>query len=718
MAKSYEEVVQLRDRLKNDYQDRHEAHRKLRKFWHGRYWENSEVNTHGINSIFQDVQSRTSDIGPDIKLTYNLLKDVCVKFQTYLAPVPMIRCYVDPPSSTTRRNQATLKERYLYGLWSLNDMNKVLADQGWFLPLMGDAYLGIFPDLDKNVCRTLLRSPEHSFPVMNYDNSGEDAVIFSWKCHRSAIARAFPNWNPPMDGPRPSVIRSALSPIGNQRPKPADPMVEIVEYSDNYEFDRWVEGVRVTGVDHNFNFNLFDHVKFINVPGEVWGHGAVEQAVNLTQMGNAYLSLMMQSAIENVFPVLVIEDPLKAPETIERGAGAVIPVNAGGKVYYLTPPSGNLMAQSEWGQNVERMIKTDTSMPDVNFGEAQQSIVTGKAINELQGAGTGTLVEMVQGVGIGAALVSWNEKAIQMGRTMFKNDSISLYGTETASLGSLNPRHFALNLKGSQLVGSTRNEVVFMPYLDMQQKVVIGLQLAGAGLVSRKWQQENVGIPDSEAMDEEIVSEAIQDAVLKLIVTSITDPESAHAAEGQADSYIEGGNQPHPLTTMQPPMVPPGVPGAPPPAGPPGAAPPGGPAFGGQPGGTGATVAPPLPLPPGAPAPGSTPGGLAPGGAPPTHGTVQGQYKLDQVIQQFQSLQGVSGRIFLVGEIVQTGSTSDTINVDITDTSDRDVISRGVQLPMQIKVVPKEPSEPYIEVTPGVNPVQKGELPQPEEALS
>lgn len=719
MAKSYEEVITIRDRLRNDYQDRHEAHRRLRKFWHGRYWENSEVDTHGINSIFGNVTARTSDIGPDIKLTYNLLKDVCVKFQTYLAPVPMIRCYVDPPASTTRRNQATLKERYLYGLWSLNNMNKVLADQGWFLPLMGDAYLGIYPDLDKNLCRTLLRSPEYAHPLMNYDDSGEDGVIFSWKTKRSSVERSFPNWTPNVSVSVPQATKDRFTLSSNTKPKPSDPLVEIVEYSDDFEFDRWVDGVRVTGVEHNFGFNLFDHVKFINVPGEVWGHGAVEQAVNLTQMSNAYLSLMMQSAIENVFPVMVLEDPMKAPETIERGAGAVIPVNAGGKVYYLTPPAGDMMAQAEWGQNVERMIKTDTSMPDVNFGQAQNSIITGKAINELQGAGTGTLVDMVQGVGIGAALVSWNEKAIQMGRTMFKDDQISLYGTETASLGSLNPRHFALNLKGSQLVGSTRNEVVFMPYLDMQQKVVIGLQLAGAGLVSRKWQQENVGIPDSEAMDEEIVSEAIQDAVLKLIVTSITDPESAHAAEGQADSYIEGGSNPHPLTTMQPPAVPPGVPGAPPPGGPPAAGPGGGgPAFGGQPGGTGQTVAPPLPLPPGAPAPGAPPGGLAPGAAPPSHGTTQGQYKLDQVIQQFQAIQGLAGRVFLVGEIVQTGSTSDTINVDITSSSDRDVISRQVQLPMQIKVVSKEPSEPYIEVTPGVNPVQKGELPQPEEALS
>jgi hypothetical protein len=102
---------------------------------------------------------------------------------------------------------------------------------------------------------------------------------------------------------------------------------------------------------------------------------------------------------------------------------------------------------------------------------------------------------------------------------MFKTTRSASSAQETASLASINPRSFSMNIKGSQLVGSTRNEVVFMPYLDMHTKVVIGLQLAGAGLVSKKWQRENVGIPDSEAMDEEIVLETIQDAALQLVVT-------------------------------------------------------------------------------------------------------------------------------------------------------------------------------------------------------
>lgn len=715
MAKSYDEVDKIRQPLEEAYMDRHDAHRKLRQFWHGRYWADLEQETGGVSSIFKDLTARQTDVGPDIKLVYNTLKDVCVKFQTFLSPLPMIRCYVDPPSSPTRRNQASKKERYLYGMWAANSMNQVLADHGWYLPLMGDVFLGIFPDMEKNMCRTLTRSPEVAFPIPGYDSACNDGYIFAWKARESAVKRAFPDYTPrsPASGRFPMV--------GRRKPRPADPEVEILEYSDKHEFARFVDTQRVNGVEHDLGFDLFDHIKFINVPGEVWGHGAVEQAVNLVEMGNAYLSLMMQSAIENVFPMMVLEDPMKAPETIEKGAGAVIPVNAGGKVYYVSPPSQGLLAQTDWAHEIERMVKQDTSMPDVNFGNFNASIVTGKAINELQGAGTGTLVEMVQGVGIGSGLVNWNEKAIQMGRTMFHDDTIYLYGTETPSLATVNPRHFSDKIKGSQLVGSTRNEVVFMPYLDMHTKVVVGLQLAGGGLVSKAWQRENVGIPDSEAMEEEIVSETIQDAVLALLVQQITTPDQAEGVENQATSYIEG------RPTFGPPMPPgasmPGTGGAPvsPPAAgappipggpPPGGGGGGGPAIGPIPGGTGEVQAPPLNLPPGSPVPEAA----QPTTPPPQQPSQQG-YPLYEVQQQLQNVQGVTGRVFLVGQIVATGVTQDTIEVDVTEASDRDVIRSQVDLPMTFHVITGEPNEQFVEVTPGTTPVPSGQEPQPEELL-
>jgi hypothetical protein len=280
-----------------------------------------------------------------------------------------------------------------------------------------------------------------------------------------------------------------------------------------------------------------------------------------------------------------------------------------------------------------------------------------------------------------------------------------------------------MNIKGSQLVGSPRNEVVFMPYLDMQQKVVIGLQLAGAGLVSKQWQRENVGIPDSEAMDEEIVGEAIQDAVLALLVQTITDPEAAESVDNQAIEYIEGGHTAHPLTQLQPPPIAPGTPGAeglPLPSGGGGGG--GGPTgqmpIGPIPGGTGQVEAPPIELPPGAPVPGPAPGAPAPATAGGGTGDTGGKVLLDDAIRQFQAIQGLQGRVFLVGQLAQTGETSDVVPVDITDNADRDTVARGVQFPVKVKVIQGEPNEPFVEVTPGASTALQGQMPEPDEALA
>ena len=698
MTATYEEAKALKESLSPEYEETHSDFRRLRQLWHGGFWDDLDNAPRSISGMFRDLVRRSSDVGPDIKLTYNLLKDVCVKFQTYLAPTPMIQMYVDPPNTTKRRQQANTKERFLYGTWAENRMGKVMADNGWYLPLMGNVFLGAYPDMKTNVVRTVMRSPEIAYPVPCYDGSELDAIVFCFKAPLSAIQRAYPNFQPQ------NRRRSGREFFA--RGQNPDPQYEIIEYSDNDCFYRWCEGQYLQGTEHGYGFNLFEHSKFVNVPGEVFGEGAVKQSANLVEMGNAYLSLMMQSAIENVFPVMVLEDAMKAPEVIQRGAGAVIPVNAGGKVYYLQPPAGNLLAQSDWAQRIEQMVKTDTSMPDVNFGIADNSIITGKAINELQGAGTGSLVDMVRGTSIGATLSSWNEKAITITRIAFADDTIRLFGQLTGSIVELVPQGFGMTLKGNQLKGSTRNEIVFMPYLNMHDKVVIGLQLAGGGVVSRTWQRNQIGIPDSEAMEEEIVSEAILDAVLQMVVTTIATPEQAAEVEAQAINAITGQPVTGPPQTRA--GAPPAQPGAPPAAGVGGPPTAGGPPVGVAPGG-GQTMSPALPLPPGSPPPaGAAP--EAPTQGPPGQVPSPGEgVDISTAVAAFQGLT-VEGRIFLVGEIVDSGIASASVEVDITDPDDRGSVS-SVPFPTVITVISGTPNEPFIEVTPGGAPTQGGEEP-------
>lgn len=678
--------MEIKKSLEDDYRDRHTAFKKLRHYWHGRYWDEVDSEAHGIASIFRDLTARQSDVGPDIKLVRNLLFEVSAKYQTFLSPLPMIRVYVDPPSSNTRRNQATLKERFLYGCWSENKATKLNADIAWYLPLMGSCFHGIFPDMDRKLPRMLLRSPENAYPVPSWDGQ-DDAYIFSWKIPQSAAMREWPDLE--LARKKRGVFKRGQNP---------DPTIEVMEWTDSNELSRWVDGHKTEGVEHNFGFNLFEHMKFINVPDEVWGHGAVEQAVNLVEMGNALYSLMFQAVMDNVFPQLVLIDPSKAPEEIEKGPGAVLPLNPGGDAKYLTPPVGAVGTHMAFLNENERGIKQATSMPDAMFGDPSNmgSIITGKAINELQGAGTGSLVEMVQGIGIGSGLVAWNEKAIHMARRFWEDDKMVFYANVPGTIADLNPRQIPLSLKGKELVGGARNEVVFSPHLSMHEKIVMGLQMAGAGLVSKTWQREQVGIPDSEAMEEEMVSEAINAAVLGAVVMALegagATPEAGIDAEDQALAYLQGQTSNFSPVTPNPQAPLPGAGGNELPLGPI------------APGASGQVFSPAMQMPPGSPAPANMEQPAATGANP-------NAILLDEAIQAFQSVQNIGGRVFLVGEIVQTGQTDDDIEVALTNPADRQTLADGLPMFQGLLAflhVEEEPSEQFIEVTPGAEPVQGG----------
>lgn len=553
MAISYQDAKDIRDAYHDSYQLRHQAFTDLRRFYQGDYWKIAQQSkqARSIVSVFRDMQHSGSETLPDMKLVKNVIHKICVKYQTFLSPLPMISVYVDPPGSDLKRRQATTKERYLYGVWNDGQMNRVFNREAWYLPLFGDCFKGIWPDFERKLPVPMLRSPEHAYPIPNFDGSGEDVYLFSWKERTSVIKRQFPDYIPTQKGKFP-IVGSFT-----QRGKDPDPEVEILEYSDDTEFARWVGDQKMNGVEHGFGFNLFDHVKFIDVPDEPWGHGAVEQIVNQNEALNALESLLFQAVLENVFPTMVLIDPSKAPEEIYRGPGSVIGVNQGGDVKMVAPPVQALPAQMGFMSAVEHGMKEDAGLNETSFGVSPaSSIVTGQAIEDLQNAGTASTVEMVQAAGLGAAVTRWNAKALYMGQTMFAKDKINLFGMETPGLGQVNPRRFALSIKGSELIGSTRNEVVFMPQYDLHTKVVIGLQMAGGGLVSKKWQRNNAGIPDSDAMDEEMLDEAIEAAVVGAILGALQQdpsPQNAAQVEEQAIGYIGGATHlipapvPHPL---------------------------------------------------------------------------------------------------------------------------------------------------------------------------
>jgi hypothetical protein len=717
VAIDYRTAHDIKESYEDAYQIRHQAFKDLRRWWHGDYWKIAQQSktSRSIVSVFRDMQHSGSETLPDMKLVKNVVHKICVKYQTFLSPLPMISVYVDPPGSDLKRRQATTKERYLYGVWNDGQMSRVFNREAWYLPLMGDCFKGIYPDFDRGMPVPMLRSPECAYPITNFDGSDEDVYLFAWKERQSVIKRQFPNYVPTQKGKFPIIANFT------QRGKDPDPEVEILEYSDGKEFARWCGEQKMNGVVHDLGFNLFEHEKFIDVPDEPWGHGAVEQLINQNEALNALESLLFQSVLMNVFPKLVLIDPSKAPEEIYVGPGAVIPVNQGGDVKELAPAVGALPAQMGFIGAVEHGMKEDAGLNETSFGVSPaSSIVTGQAIEDLQNAGTASTVEMVQATGLGACITRWNSKAISIGQRMFTDKKINLFGMETLGLGQINPRRFAMNITGKELIGSTRNEVVFMPQYDLHTKVVIGLQMAGGGLVSKAWQQRNAGIPDTDAMAEEMLDEAIETAVVGAFLGALQQeptPENAQQVEQQAVGYIAGATPglpapvPHPL--IGPAGASPIAPGGPAGGGasPPGAMPPGGglttaDLTGRTPGG-GAIKSAPFPQPPGSPIPAGAPGAAPAGSTPGPQGAPAPQSNVTQLADAqaaIGQIQGLQGKVFLVGEIVATGQTSGPVEIAVTVKADSQLIQSSVPFQVQIHVITGKPSEQSVEVTPGVTP--------------
>lgn len=667
---SYDDARDLYRLLETKQARRHSELRALRRYWQGDYWVDME-GREGVSSVaqlFRDLKGNQSDLGPDLKLVHNILQEVCVKYQTFLSPVPMVKTFIDPPYSDKRRVQSTKKERAIYGTWWANRMPVRMAEIGWYLPLMGDCFVGIWPDFTRKIPRLLIRSPEIAYPVVGFDGQGLDALMFRWEADQAAVKRQYPNYipGPPPRGKYPWSSRSNQ---GGER------KVEILEYSDANWYCMWAGDQVLKSINHGFGFNLYSQMSFIPVPGEAFNHGAVEQIVNLVEMGNALHSLMFQATLENVFPTLVIKNPSQAPETIMRGAGSVIPVGENGSVDYLTPPVQALGVQMAFLRDNQDKVLEAAGMPRTQFGQAPTtSVATGRSIDVLNGAGTGSTVEMVQGVGIGPQLVEWNEHALFMYQNLWDKDTIYLYGTERQSIADLTGHQFSFSFKGAEIVGSTRNEVVFNPHMSENEKMVQVLQGVGGGLWSKRYAREQMGVSDNDAMVDELFEERMHDILLDALAVELQQaPDQAATVSAQGASYIETGRLPSVVRAPAPPQ--------------------GGPGAATFPGAPGGVATPPFPLPQGS----AEQAGAPPVAAPPTGAPAPltgAPVTLQAAQRAFANVQ-LQGQAWLIGEIAATGKAQ-TVEVAVTQRADEQTLQQAAKFPVTFHVVTGEPKEQHV----------------------
>src|SRR5690349_6963743 len=140
MAIDYVDVVQIKKSLDDEYQEFHDKFRRLRDVYHGRYWQIAERDqqARSIASIFRDLGRSNRTSLPPIRIVRNIIQEICVKYQSFLSPVPMVNYFTDAPETMQRREEMTRNERYTYGIWREGKMSAALSNVAWYHPLTGD----------------------------------------------------------------------------------------------------------------------------------------------------------------------------------------------------------------------------------------------------------------------------------------------------------------------------------------------------------------------------------------------------------------------------------------------------------------------------------------------------------------------------------------------------------------------------------------------------
>jgi hypothetical protein len=82
---------------------------------------------------------------------------------------------------------------------------------------------------------------------------------------------------------------------------------------------------------------------------------------------------------------------------------------------------------------------------------------------------------------------------------------------------------------------------------------------------------------------------------------------------------------------------------------------------------------------------------------------------LDAAVAAIQAVGPVPGRVFLVGEIADTGVTIDEVEIAVTDRAAINQIRANVPFDTDFTLVEDVPFEKHVEVTPGTEPVAGGE---------
>ena len=606
---------------------------------------------------------------------WNLMKPIVLTSTLQLARLPEIMVPAPIKGDPIAAAFADKQEKALYALWNLNNMGVKHSHMAFNLSCFGSSVTYVRPDEEAKRPVILVRRPELCYPQPKGEMNREFAYVsFRWEEDEASVYAEFPD------------MRGKVSPRpGHGR------RLQVIEYIDDEDYVVIVEKQMAKHITHDFGFVPVTVTTALDT-GDVFGPADIDQLVSINIYLNALQTKLSDALEDNLYPTTFLIGGEQRP--INTGPGAFNWLDEGTQVNRLDPAR---IPPELWDQvlRVEDFMRTHAIWPEVVSGEMDASIVTGKAIQRLQGTTAG--LAALRQLYMATDLQKINEYMFRIMEKLWPSKKYSLHSMNyygpLSPPGAQNP--FTIEfLPKEDIKKYYVNECMYSVFgLDVNASVVAGLQMEERGLVSKRYLRNQLpGLRDAEGMRLEIQEEKREEMDFEVElqqrlaqVQMGIEAQMQQAAAMQQGLAAPAGAAPGPEGA---------APAGPPQGLPPGAAPPGGTTNvlppqlsllpGGQPQamGIGEPLAGeenfPLPFeelkPYGAAVDKLTP--EVPVGQPAAAETTiePDAVTVEQITEELAQVDKLKGQVYIVGRMAEKGFTTGKIELGLTDPKDKQTI--------------------------------------------
>ncbi|MDT8434701.1 MAG: hypothetical protein RQ731_08105 [Anaerosomatales bacterium] len=348
-------VLERFNELEAAYVDRNTVIEQNRRFSLADMWEPGEIEALGEGVEPMTVPYAHAILMKNVTFLMGRAFDVQVEVASEAEPA---------------RRFADYQEKVAYGIMEFNQMSRRALDMAWNCGVCGGQPMLVDWDVRRRLPRWLTPQPENFFPVPYTDGRyGFESYIVRDYYLPETATRLFPK-----AGRLPDEWETDHTEGGLE-------YVTVLRYSDAAEHVRVLKSDgSVLDTRIGYGWTNAAYVPNIPVPGAIDGLAEMTLLRPLNRKLNELLTFQNDVVMLRSDPPVVVEDPMGKIDEMDFGSGMRIPVNKGGRVYYLewagTPPD----FASEV-QQVFAAMQDVGGVPDVAFGRYEASIQSGIALN-------------------------------------------------------------------------------------------------------------------------------------------------------------------------------------------------------------------------------------------------------------------------------------------------------------------------------------------------